>query len=237
MTLWEILPRLGIVERIYLPPLSEVIQALFSLLTTGELYKHISISVVRSAKGFGLAIAIGIPLGVLIGWNDAFAKNVDPLLQLFRQTSSLALLPAFILFLGIGETTKTVIIFWGSLWPILMNTIAGVRNTPPLLIKMSRSLGESQFGLIRKIILPSASPFIFTGLKLSASLSLVLLTAAEMVGANTGIGYLVLYSQQIFRVANVYASIVTIAIMGLLLNYVINRIEQHALYWREEMPE
>jgi NitT/TauT family transport system permease protein len=237
LVLWEILPRTGVIERVYLPPISEVFRALWGLARKGVLFKHIYISLLRSFRGFGLSILVGIPLGLMIGWNVNFKRSVDPLLQVFRQTSPLALLPVFILFFGIGETTKTVIVFWGSLWPILMNTITGVRNTPPLLVKMARSMGESQIGLICNIILPSASPDIFAGLKVSASTSLVMLTAAEMVGANSGIGYLILYSQQVFRVADLYAALITVAVIGVLLNFAITKLERATLHWREALPE
>ena len=234
LILWEIAPRLGWVEKAYLPPFSDVIASLLNLIKSGVLFKHVGISLSRSLKGLGLAIAAGVPLGLFIGWNSNFERTVNPLLQVFRQTSPLALIPVFILFFGIGETTKVIIVFWGSLWPMLMNTIAGVENTPPLLIKMSRSMGESQFGLIKHVILPSASTYIFSGLKVSASISLVMLTAAEMVGSNSGIGYLILYSQQVFRISELYAALVTVAILGVLLNFAINKIEKLVLYWREE---
>lgn len=237
LIIWEIAPRLGIIESTYLPPFSEAVNALFKLAISGVLFKHILVSLARALSGFGLSVLIGIPLGVLIGWKRPFAQNINPLLQTFRQTSPLALLPAFMLFFGIGEVSKVTIVFWGSFWPILMNTLSGVQNTPPLLIKMSQSMGSSQLGLVKNIILPSASPSIFTGLKLSASTAIIMLTAAEMVGANAGIGYLVLYSQQVFRVADLYAAIITIALIGLAFNYLINRLERKVLFWREELPE
>jgi NitT/TauT family transport system permease protein len=237
LALWEILPRIGVLEPVYLPPFSVCLRAYFRLAVSGVLLGHIGISLARALTGFGIAVAAGIPLGVLIGLNHRFERFVNPLLQLIRQTSPLSLIPVFILLLGIGEDTKVVIVLWGTFWPILMNTISGVRSTPPLLIKMSRSMGISQVALIKNVILPSANPEIFTGLRLSATISILMLTGAEMVGANSGIGYFVLYSQQIYKIPDMYAGIINIALIGLLFNFILIRIERRALHWRESLPE
>jgi NitT/TauT family transport system permease protein len=234
--LWEVAPRVGLVDATFLPSFSTVVVSLAHLVASGELFGHIAASLQRALAGMGLAIVVAVPLGFLVGWYKGFATFVDPLLQTLRQTSALALFPVFMLLFGIGEVSKTAIIFWGCLWPILLNTISGVRNADPLLVKSARSMGASQWDIFRKVVLPGSYPAIFTGLRLSATISIVMLTAAEMMGANNGIGYLVLYSQQTFDVPALYAAIITIAILGLLFNHLLVRLERRAHVWKEEPP-
>ena len=238
LALWEILPEVHFVDPVFLPPFSSVLAALGSLAASGVLFKDIWASLVRALTGFGLAVVVGVPLGLLVGWYKGVETFLDPLLQMFRQTSALALFPVFMLLFGIGEVSKTAIIFWGCLWPILINTISGVKTVEPLLIKLARSLVASPTKLFFKVILPGASPAIFTGFRLSATIAIVMLTAAEMMGANEGIGYLVLYSQQVFQIANLYAAIITIGVLGLLFNFILVKLEKRSHFWREDVsPE
>src|SRR5690606_38227794 len=124
-------------------------------------------------------------------WYSKFSDIINPLLEIFRNTAALALLPVFILFLGIGEASKIGLIIYACVWPILLNTISGVRNVDPLLIKSARTMGLSSIKLFRKVILPAAVPTIFVGVRLAGGFSVLMLVAAEMVGAKAGLGYLI----------------------------------------------
>ena len=205
IALWEIAPRLGIVDRMYLPPFSEVLSAFGKLIISGDLFIHIGSSLRRSMGGLFIAVAIGIPLGIFIGWFKMVEKLLDPLLQVFRNTSTLALFPVFILLFGLGELSKVAIIFWGTLWATLLNTINGVKSVDPLLIKAARSMSASNFFIFRKIVLPAATPSIITGFRLSASTSILILVAAEMLGSNSGLGFLIFYSEQKYDIAEMYS--------------------------------
>jgi NitT/TauT family transport system permease protein len=211
-------------------------KAWFDLLFSGELIVHILVSLKRSLLGFGLGMIVALSLGLMIGWFKKFEYYVDALLQTFRQTSILALFPVFILLFGIGEVSKIAIVFWGVLWPILLNTVTGVKNTDPLLIKSARSMGASQFTIFEKVVLPSAIPSILTGIRLSATLSIIVLTAAEMMGANAGLGFLVFDSQGKFRIPEMFAAIITMSMLGLIVNYSIVAIEKRVARWKEELP-
>ena len=138
-----------------------------------------------------------------------------------RNTAALALLPVFVLILGLGETSKVAIIFYACSWPILLNTVSGVRNVDPLLIKSARSLGLRPVRLFQKVVLPAAVPTIFTGIRLSAAYSILILIAAEMVGAKAGLGYLINYAQYNFAVPDMYAGIITISAIGLVVNQIL----------------
>ncbi|MGA2448589.1 MAG: ABC transporter permease [Polyangiaceae bacterium] len=219
LALWEVIPRLGVLNPEYLPPFSRVAAALYEMLIDGTLLKHVTISLERSLGGFGLAAAIAVPTGCLLGWYPRMEEFLDPLLQLFRQTSVLALFPVFILVFGLGEFSKVFLIFWAVQWPILLNTILGVREVDPLLIKTARSMDLSRWQLLTKVVLPAAFPTIFLGIRLAATYSILVLVAAEMIGAKSGLGFLLFESEQLFKVPTMFASIVTMALLGLGLNY------------------
>jgi NitT/TauT family transport system permease protein len=233
IALWEIMPRIGLVDKMYLPPFSEVITAFVKLTLSGDLFIHIASSLKRSLSGLFLAVAIGVPLGIFVGWFKWVEKLLDPLLQVFRNTSTLALFPVFILFFGLGEVSKLAIIFWGTLWATLLNTINGVKNVDPLLIKSARSMSASNFFIFRKIVLPAATPSIITGFRLSASTSILILVAAEMLGSNSGLGFLIFYSEQKYDIAEMYSGILTISLLGILINYLIVAFEKRLLVWKE----
>ncbi|GAC70393.1 ABC transporter permease [Gordonia soli] len=229
---WEVAPRVGLVDPTFLPPLSTVVETLFDLLANGQLQQHIFASLSRALQGFAIAVVIAVPLGLLIGWYRPVAQWLNPALELFRNTAPLALLPVFVLILGIGETSKVALVIYAAVFPILLNTISGVRNVDPLLIKSARSLGLSPFRLFQKVVLPAALPTIFTGLRLSAAASILVLIAAEMVGANAGLGFLIMASQLNFQIPAMYAGILTIALVGVVFNLILVNIERRLSRWR-----
>ncbi|GAA3533747.1 ABC transporter permease [Nonomuraea rosea] len=229
---WEVLPRLGVVDPVFVPPLSENLVAWYDLLIGGQLSEHLQASLARSLAGFGLAILFAIPLGLLIGWYRPVANFLTPLLELFRNTSAVALLPVFTLILGIGETTKVTFVLYACAWPILLNTISGVKTVEPLLIKSARSMGLGPVRLFQKVILPAAVPTIFTGVRLAGAYSILVLLFAEMVGAKAGLGYLILDTQSSFRIPDMYAGIITISVLGLLFNLLLVGVERRFSTWR-----
>jgi NitT/TauT family transport system permease protein len=229
---WQIVPSLGIVERTFLPPLTEVLQAWWKLAASGELWTDAHVSLQRSLTGFGIALAVGIPLGLLIGWYPIAAELLSPVLAIFLNTAAIALLPVFTLILGIGETSKISIIVYASVWPVLYNTISGVRHVDPLLVKSARSLGVTHLRLFQKVILPAAVPTIFTGVRLAGAASILVLITTEMVGAKAGLGYLILNSQFNFQIPQMYAGILTVSAIGVAFNYLLLSLERRFSTWR-----
>ncbi|PWB49716.1 MAG: ABC transporter permease [Candidatus Methanoperedenaceae archaeon] len=235
LILWEAFPRAGLINPVLLPAASTVSIAILNLLASGEMFMHISISLKRALAGFILAVITMVPLGLAMGWFKNLEEITDRLVQACRQTSALALFPMFILLFGIGELSKVVIIFWASLWPILLNTINGVKNVDTMMIKASISMGASDRILLTKVLLPAAAPSIFTGIRLGASYALMVLVAAEMIGANSGLGFLIINSQEVFRIPDMYAAIFTLAVLGILINYLLIRMEKKITGWKEEI--
>jgi NitT/TauT family transport system permease protein len=234
IALWEVCSRLNVIDNIFIPPFSKICASLWRLALSGELAYHARISLWRAMTGLGLGIALAIPLGLLVGEISAIERFLDPILQTFRQTSTLALVPVFILLLGLGETSKVAMIFWGVSWPILLNTISGVKSVDPLFIKAAKSMNESMFGILFKIILPAALPHIFTGIRLGATSSVMLLIIAEMVGASAGLGFLIYDFQVKYQIPEMFSIIAVFSILGLFLNYALTTAERKIIKWKPE---
>lgn len=231
--LWEILPRAGYIDTFLLPPFSEVVRSLLRLFESGEMLRHISKSLWRALEGFSLAAAFSIPVGAVMGYYKRFERIMDPLLQVCRNTSTLALYPVFILFFGLGESSKIAIIFWGSIWPVLLNTISGVKSADPLLIKSARSMGIPRYALFLRVLLPMALPSILTGIRLGASTAILMLVAAEMLGANKGMGFMIFYYQERYAIPEMFGGIIVIAVIGLLTNFLLVKLEKRLTRWKE----
>jgi NitT/TauT family transport system permease protein len=232
LVVWEVAPRLGLVDATVLPPFSAVLEAWWNLAVSGQLLDHTGASLARSLSGFGLAVATAVPLGLLIGWYKPVATFLGPLLEVFRNTAALALLPVFVLLLGIGETSKIAIVFYACTWPILLNTISAVRDVDPTLLRLAKAMNLNGFRLFQKVILPAAVPTVFTGIRLAGAVSILVLVAAEMVGAKAGLGYLINASQFNFAIPQMYAGIITISAIGVLFNQLLVTLERRFTSWR-----
>ena len=215
---WQIASTAGWLNAAVIPPLDKIFAALWNGITQGALLGDITISLQRAGLAFAAAIVVGIPLGLFMGQIRPLEQALDPILQLFRQTSALALYPIFILLLGLGETSKVFVIFWAALFPILLSTISGVKEVDGKLLEMARTFGAGRLTLFYRVIVPASVPSIFVGLRLSATTALLLLIAAEMIGANQGIGFRVMNAQYNFQIPMMFAAIFLLAFAGLLAN-------------------
>ena len=235
LLLWEIVARLKLVSTpAFFPPVTKIAVALAGEAASGKLLANIMISLQRAFAGFVFGLCVAIPLGLAIGWFKKLGNFINPLLQVFRNMPVLALLPVFVMFFGIGEISKVVVILWGVLWYTLLNTIAGVRSVDPQLIKAARSMGTGSLRLFATVVLPAALPFIFTGVRLSATVSILILIAAEMMGANSGLGYALYFYQANFLIPQMYAYIIVMAVLGTALNFVLEAVERRSFRWRDE---
>jgi len=231
---WEVASRLGLlVNPLFLPPFTKVVKTLWGIVLSGELFRHLAISLRRSLIGYILGVGFAVPVGLAIGWFKSLREFVYPLMQVFRNTPTLALLPVFVMFFGITETSKVAVIFWGVIWGVLLNTIAGVKSVDPQLVKASRSMGTSNTRLFATVILPASLPHIYTGLRLSATSSILILIAAEMMGASKGLGYQLYFYQGRMKTPEMYAYIIVMSILGFSLNYALEKVEAHSFAWRK----
>ncbi|TPP09982.1 ABC transporter permease [Rhizobium glycinendophyticum] len=231
LILWQASSKLGWVNASVFPPLDQIIGALWKALSSGAIVDDIAISLQRSGIAFVAAVGLGIPLGLFMGQVRAVEQALDPLLQFFRQTSALALYPVFILLLGLGEASKVFVIFWATLFPILLSTIGGVKEVDKKLIEMARTYGAGSLQIFRRVVLPASVPAIFVGLRLSATTALLLLIAAEMIGANKGIGFQVMNAQYNFQIPLMFAAILLLALLGLAANAVLVLLQRRLCRW------
>lgn len=233
--LWEGVTRGGFVHPLLLPPVSEVLLTVLELLRSGELLVHTKASLYRAFLGFLIAAVIAVPHGILMAWFGSVEDLSSPLVELFRPIPIAALIPVSILWFGIGNASKVAIIAFGCYFPILLNTISGVRSVDVNLIKVARLFGADRLQTLTKIVLPSALPSLATGLRIALAFSLILLVITEMIGANSGLGFMILDAEYAFRTEKMFAGIFTIGLIGLSLNEVLTRLERHFMQWRREI--
>ncbi|MER8486392.1 ABC transporter permease [Mesorhizobium sp. M1322] len=231
LAIWQVSSSAGWVNAAVLPPIDTIVTALWNGLAGGTLLGDIAISLQRAGLAFAAAVAVAIPLGLFMGQVRAVETALDPILQVFRQTSALALYPVFILLLGLGEASKVFVIFWATLFPLLLKTSSGVKHDDPKLLEMARVYGATRLTAFRRVVLPGAVPSIFVGLRLSATTALLLLIASEMIGANKGIGFQVMNAQYNFQIPLMFAAIVILAGLGLIANQALVSLQRRLCRW------
>jgi NitT/TauT family transport system permease protein len=232
LTAWELVPRLGLTDPAFLPPFSEVMSAGWQLAQSGELYDDVGASLLRALSGFLISVVLVVPLGLAVGWYARLGDLLNQIIEICRNTAPLALLPVFILLLGIGETSKITMVIYSCAWPLLLNTIAAVKQVDPLLVKSARTMGATPQQLFRKVILPASLPTIFVGVRLASASAMLVLVASEMVGAKAGLGYLIIYSQYSFLIPQMYFGILGITVIGLTFNAVLEALERYFMRWK-----
>jgi len=230
--LWQLGASLGVIHSLFLPAPVTIAAALYHLTISGELWQHLSASLARLAIGWTLGTVCGIAVGLAVGlWSVARSPGMAVVSALFP-IPKIALVPLFIIWFGIGEGSKLATIGLGVFFPTVIATMGGVDNVPRGLIRMGQSFGLPTRTIIRSIILPGAAPAILNGFRVTASIAIVLLVAAEMIGAEQGIGAFVLSAGNLYDTDDLLAGIVVLSVLGLLVSWVIGRIERVLLAWR-----
>jgi ABC-type nitrate/sulfonate/bicarbonate transport system permease component len=232
LLVWEAICRAGLFNASLLPPPSQIAPVLWKILASGSFLVPLGQTLAMLAAGYGIACVAGVALGLLLGCSDIAYGLLEPLIETIRPIPKPALIPAMVVFLGIGAEMKITMVALAALFPVLINTLQGVRGVDPVLLATARTLGCTRGETIRKIILPAALPMILTGMRVSLGMGLVLVILAEMLAAETGIGFLILDLQRSFQVRPMYAWIAIIAAVGLVLNAGFEWIEDRAVPWR-----
>ena len=234
--LWQVLPTIGIINPIFVPTPTTIAATIWGLLVSGELITDILASMWRVLAAFALALVVGLSVGLLLGgFFKSVEKAVNPLLQMISQANPFTLLPVFIAFLGIGEISKIAFIYFVTQWPIIFNTVTGITNVDPVLVKLARTAGLSKFQMFWKVLLPASLPTVFTGIRMAAVFSLFMLIGAEMLGSTAGLGYLVMQAEGVMNYPVMYAAIVVTAIFGIVFMYAITLVEKHLTSWKQDI--
>jgi ABC-type nitrate/sulfonate/bicarbonate transport system permease component len=232
---WEWASSVGWLQPFYFPSLGRIGASLAAATLSGELARAMLASLGRGFAGYGLAALAGVSLGLLAGRHSAIYRLIEPLVESLRPLPATALLPIAILLLGIGTAMKVAVVAWACFFPIMLNTLDGVRGVSPALIDTAHNLGLGNSGTLLRVILPAASPSIMTGLRVSLSVMLVMTVVSEMIAGNSGIGYLILDAERSFRVPDMYAYVLALALLGYLLNRAFVALDARLLGWHHRM--
>jgi ABC-type nitrate/sulfonate/bicarbonate transport system permease component len=231
LIIWELVAQAGLINPLIVPPLSRILRVFSELVWSGQIPLQVFVSMRRAAAGYFMAAIICIPLGILMGLSQSVYRLFEVIVEMLRPVPPPVMIPVAMLFFGLEDEMKIFVIFFSCAWPILLNALDGARNVDRVLLNTARTFGLSQWKIVWKVILPASSPQIVTGLKVSLPVMLILVVISEMVGSTDGIGYFILDSQRRFRVAQMYAGMLTLAILGYTLNQLFNWLYKLVMPW------
>jgi len=230
--LWSALSSAGWIDRVLLPSPLEVLDSLFAALRDGSLVRHVNASLLRVLEGFALALVSAVPVGVAMGVSPIVRGTLDPLLELLRPIPPIALIPLAILWFGIEELSKVLIIAYGAFFPILLNTLAGFREVDPVHVRAAQALGARRHHVFRDVVLRSAFPFIVVGARVGMGMAFIVLVAAELIASSAGLGFLITDARYSFRTDQMFLGMAMIGILGLVLNKALLEAERRLLKWK-----
>ncbi len=230
--LWYVASNRGWVSPLLMPGPGEVYGALRDMAVSGEMQKHLAASLARFFGGFALGATAGIVVGLSLGLASIARAIGVPLIAALFPIPKIALLPLFILWFGIGEASKVATIAFGTFFPVAVATYTGVDGVDRSLIRMAQSFGTRGWRIVRDVVFPAALPGILSGLRIASSIGIVLLVAAEMIGARKGLGAFVLAAGNLMRSDQLIAGVILLSLLGLFVSFVIARIEKYLLRWR-----
>ena len=237
LLLWEVLPRIITMKagtKLFFTTPSEIVGTLWRLFSTGTIWTPLAVSASGFALGLGLAIVVGLPLGVLIGRSRTLNAMLDPFITAFNATPRLVFLPLVMLWFGLGLWTKVVIVFIGALFPILINTYEGVRNADRTLINVVRSFGASEWDVARLVVVPNAMPYIIAGLRLAIGRAVLGVVVAEFFGSESGLGVMMVQAAGRYQVDVVFSGLIVFAVLSLVLTWMVQLLENRLGRWRPQ---
>lgn len=232
LAIWDIGSRTGLISELVLPSPESVVLAFRDLWVSGELWEHTSASLMRLGIGWTLGTILGIILGVLIGLFSYVRAGLAPIVAAVFPVPKIALLPLFIIWFGIGESSKVGLILFGTLFPTIIAVYGGVDNVDRTLIRMGQSFGLSWRSIVWKIILPGALPAILSGMRITIAIGITLIVAAELIAADKGIGAFIQMAGSLFATDQLMAGVILLSIIGLVANWIIGLAERYFLRWR-----
>jgi NitT/TauT family transport system permease protein len=232
VALWQAAAWLGWIPTAFTSTPAAIGRALVSLTASGELWANLSASLQRLAIGWAAGTAAGLLVGFALGLFTLARSPGMAVVSALFPIPKIALVPLFIIWFGIGEGSKDITVGFGVFFPTVINTMAGVDGVPRGLIRMAQSFGVPWRSIVRKVVLPAALPAVLSGFRITTSTAIILLVAAEMIGAEKGIGAFVLQAGDLYDVDNLMAGLVVLSVLGLAVSWVLGRIERRLLRWR-----
>ncbi len=233
LAVWQALGDLGYISTMLYPTPLTIGEAFVDLSASGELWTHLQISLTRAAIGFALGGGLGLLLGVAVGLFRSTEKALDPTVQMLRMVPSLALAPLFVLWFGIGEESKILLIAKGAFFPLYINTYLGIRSVDRKLFDVSRVLSFGRFKQIVRLVLPASLPNVLLGVRISLGVAWLGLVVAELMASTSGIGYLMSDARQFTKTPIVFVGIAVFAIVGKLTDSLVRLLERRWLRWQD----
>lgn len=233
LAVWEVFVRVGWISPQFFPAPSSIIGALIKLSRSGELWLNVSASLRRLVFGFVIGGVPALVLGIIMGLSRPIRLFIDPLIASTYPIPKSALLPLVLLIFGLGENSKIAMVAMGVFYPVIMNTVTGVLQIPKIYFDVSTNFGASRWEIFRTVALPGAAPFIVTGIKLGIGMGLILIAIAEMVGADSGLGYMIWNAWQLMDVETMYVGLLVIAFLGFVFTLLLDELERWLLPWRK----
>ncbi|MGV6876719.1 ABC transporter permease [Pseudochelatococcus sp. B33] len=232
LLLWEVLARYGVIDQRFFPAPTRIFAVMGEMIVRGDLWTHISVSLWRLAVGLMIGGVPALVLGVIMGLNRKIYAFFDPLISATYPIPKSSILPLALLIFGLGEASKIFMVAIGVFYPMVINAATGVRGISQIYLDVGTNYGANPRQVFMKIALPGAMPVILTGVRLGVGMGLVLIAIAEMVGAKSGLGYMIWAAWETFAVEQMYVGLFCVAIIGFLLNVGVNQIEKVLVPWR-----
>lgn len=237
VALWQVACSVGLLPAQIVASPVQIVAETWSLTRDGTLPANLGVSLARAGVGLGIALVVGVSLGLASGLSRIGEDIIDAPVQIMRTLPALALVPLFILWFGIGETPKIAMVALGSSFPIYLNLHKGIRSIDPKLLEMARTLGLSRGRTIRDVILPGALPDLFVGLRFASGISWLMLVVAEQVNADSGIGHMMIDAEDFLRTDIILVGLVIYGLLGLISDQIVRFLENTLLSWRPPHPE
>jgi ABC-type nitrate/sulfonate/bicarbonate transport system permease component len=232
VVVWQLVALRRLVPELFLPGPSDIAVAFGAYIAKGQIWNDIWVSGQELVIGFVLAIIIGLPLGMAMGWYRRFSLALDPFVTFFNAIPRVSLTPLFIIWFGIGINSKLAVVFLGAVFAIIINAAVGVRNLDPALIKAARSFGANDLQLFRTVVLPGCVPYILAGFRLGLAHALTGVVVAELVAAQAGVGLMMATAGATFQTSRVFVGLVIVAVTGVLITALFARIERRFQSWK-----
>jgi len=233
LVVWELLVRTGLVDSRFFPAPTTIFASMWEMILSGELVTHLLASLQRLFFGFWLGLVPALALGVAMGLSRSVRAAVMPLISGTYPIPKSALLPLILLIFGLGEMSKVVMVAIGVFYPVVLNTVSGVVQVQPIYYDVASNFGARRWRVFRTVALPGAMPSILTGVELGLGLGLILIAIAEMVGAQSGIGYMIWNAWQLYSVETMYVGLLTIAVIGYLLSLLLKEVSRLLMPWSQ----
>ncbi len=235
LALWEVVARSGLTNPRLVPDLGAIAGQLVLVLQSPQLGVHVGASLTRVMAGFGLAVAVGVPLGIAMSRLPACERAIEPLFALGYPVPRIALYPIFVFLFGIGHLSKIVLVALECLYPVAISTYHGVRGVDRLYVWSAQNMGATRWQVVWKVMAPAAAPQVFTGFRIALPIAFIITILTEMVSSTEGLGWLILYASASLSQARVFASVAIVAVMGFAMDRALAAVRNRVVFWEREV--